>query len=760
MTTIGNPNLRNSLEQQAQLNQIYERLQSAERFEEIQWELERELLDFLQAERLTIYRRDRHGREIISYYRSGDEMVEEIHLPLSPTSVAGYVAMSHQPILVDDVYDADSLTLIHPQLTFDHSFDAASGFLTQSMVVVPIKFKDTLLGVLQVINKNGGGVFTEDDQGHVNEIAKLIGQKFRFDLKTTLSPFDYLIKKGKITLEQLEELDDRATTDEISITLLMSEELGIPLEEIGASLEQYYQVPFFPYNPDLQPDAELLENLNNSYLASHFWVPLAGNQEKAIILIDDPNDHERIMDIQNVLNARNYEFLVGLQEDILKYLGFELSVSALEEPDMNLEDLVHQLQTDDVDQDAEVGNDDLIDESASTIVQIVNRLIIDALNLNASDVHIEPSKDKAPAFVRMRVDGVCREVLKIPSQNIRAVVARIKVLSRLDIAETRKPQDGKMTVKLRGKPLELRIATLPTVNGESCVMRVLATGDPLPIDKLNLTAHNRGLIDKALTRPNGLFLVVGPTGSGKTTTLHAVLGVLNTPERKILTAEDPVEITQPGLQQVQVHPKIGYDFATALRAFLRCDPDVILIGEMRDYETAHSGIEASLTGHMVFSTLHTNSAPDTMTRLLDMGLDPINFADALIGILAQRLVRTLCENCKEAYKPAEEERDHLIKLYGQEYFPELELDPENIELMKAVGCDRCLNTGYKGRTGLHEVVLASPEIRKLISQNRTISELRELAIKEGMRTILQDGVYKIIKGDTDYKQLLRVTSEG
>ncbi len=760
MTTIGNPNLRSSLEQQAQLNQIYERLQSAERFEEIQWELERELLDFLQAERLTIYRRDRHGREIISYYRSGDEAVEEIRLPLSSTSVAGYVAMSHQSILVDDVYDADSLKVVHPQLTFDHSFDEASGFLTQSMVVVPIKFKDTLLGVLQVINKNGGGVFTEDDQGHANEIAKLIGQKFRFDLKTTLSPFDYLIKKGKITLEQLEDLDDRATTDEISITLLMSEELGIPLEEIGASLEQYYQVPFFPYNPDLQPDAEVLENLNTSYLASHFWVPLAGNQEKAIILIDDPNDHERIMDIQNVLNARNYEFLVGLQEDILKYLGFEPSVSALEEPDMNLEDLVHQLQTDDPDQDAEVGSDDLIDESASTIVQIVNRLIIDALNLNASDVHIEPSKDKAPAAVRMRVDGVCREVLKIPSQNVRAVVARIKVLSRLDIAENRKPQDGKLTVRLRGRPLELRIATLPTVNGESCVMRVLASGEPLPIDKLNLTDRNREMIDKALTRPNGLFLVVGPTGSGKTTSLHAVLGVINTPERKILTAEDPVEITQQGLQQVQVMPKIGYDFAMALRAFLRCDPDVILIGEMRDYETAHSAIEASLTGHMVFSTLHTNSAPDTMSRLLDMGLDPINFADALIGVLAQRLVRTLCENCKEAYKPTEEELNHLVKLYGSECFAELGLDPGEIELMKAVGCDRCLNTGYKGRTGLHEVVLASAEMKKMISQKRTIGELREQAVKEGMRTILQDGIHKIFEGDTDYEQLLRVTSEG
>jgi len=361
--------------------------------------------------------------------------------------------------------------------------------------------------------------------------------------------------------------------------------------------------------------------------------------------------------------------------------------------------------------------------------------------------------------VRMRVDGVCRVVLEVPSVKMSAVVARVKVLSKLDITEKRKPQDGKMAVKLGGRPLELRIATLPTVNGESVVARILAAGDALPFEKLGFTERNYNFVTKCLEHPHGIMMVVGPTGSGKTTSLHALLGHLNTPERKILTAEDPVEITQPGLQQVQVMPKIGYTFAAALRAFLRCDPDIILIGEMRDYETAHLGIEASLTGHLVFSTLHTNSAPETITRLLDMGLDPINFADALVGIVAQRLMRTLCSKCKEPYTPQQEEFDKLVHFYGVKYYSELGIDTKNLQLMKAVGCDACGGTGYRGRAGIHEVLTSNPEMAHLIATKGSMADIRELAMKQGMRTMRQDGIYKIFQGATDLAQLRRVCAD-
>ncbi len=332
-------------------------------------------------------------------------------------------------------------------------------------------------------------------------------------------------------------------------------------------------------------------------------------------------------------------------------------------------------------------------------------------------------------------------------------------MARMDIAERRKPQDGKIVVKVKGLPLELRVATIPTIFGESAVLRVLASGGGLTFDKLNLSENNYKNLDKLVTNPQGILLVVGPTGSGKTTTLHAVIGRINTPERKIWTAEDPVEITQKGLQQVQIDHKIGFDFATALRSFLRADPDVILIGEMRDKETAHSGIEASLTGHLVFSTLHTNSASETIIRLLDLGMDPLNFADALLGVLAQRLVRTLCENCKQHYKPNDEEWQRFIRLYGEEYFDELEVKREETVLYEAGGCGKCEKTGYKGRTGIHELLVASNDIKKLIATKGTAETIRNTAMAEGMRTLVQDGVVKVLRGQMDLSQLFRVTAD-
>jgi len=267
------------------------------------------------------------------------------------------------------------------------------------------------------------------------------------------------------------------------------------------------------------------------------------------------------------------------------------------------------------------------------------------------------------------------------------------------------------------------------------------------------------LVNGISAKPYGLILVVGPTGSGKTTTLHALLGHINKPNKKIWTAEDPVEITQPGLQQVQVHPKIGFTFADAMRAFLRADPDVILIGEMRDRETAAIGVEASLTGHLVLSTLHTNSAPETITRLLDLGLDAVNFSDALLGVLAQRLMRTLCPNCKESYTPEFKEVDHLINEYGREQFEELEIETSNLRLQRAVGCEKCSGLGYRGRVGVHEVLLGTPQLRSLIYNNAEMEALREQAVKDGMRTLKQDGIAKIFMGLSDYSQLLNVTAE-
>jgi type II secretory ATPase GspE/PulE/Tfp pilus assembly ATPase PilB-like protein len=361
--------------------------------------------------------------------------------------------------------------------------------------------------------------------------------------------------------------------------------------------------------------------------------------------------------------------------------------------------------------------------------------------------------------VRFRVDGTCFRYMQIPSGYRRAVVSRIKIMANLDIAERRKPQDGKIRYRLaKDRELELRVATLPTAGeNEDVTLRLLTAKTPMPLESMEFMPGVLQTMKDLAERPQGILLCVGPTGSGKTTTLHAVLKQVNTDERKIVTAEDPIELTQEGLRQVQVHPKIGFTFAAAMRAFLRADPDVIMIGEMRDKETADIAIEASLTGHLVMSTLHTNSAIETVTRLLDMGCDAFNFSDAMLGVLAQRLCKRLCVYCKEAYHPNRQEFDDLVQAYGVcdwdrvgvGYFPELTLS-------RARGCERCNQSGFKGRMALHELLVGSDEMKRCIQSRARTAEMADIARREGMVTLLQHGIQKVFEGTTTYRQVRTV----
>jgi type II secretory ATPase GspE/PulE/Tfp pilus assembly ATPase PilB-like protein len=408
-------------------------------------------------------------------------------------------------------------------------------------------------------------------------------------------------------------------------------------------------------------------------------------------------------------------------------------------------------------------------ESDNTLVQFVNTMIMDAHKDGVSDIHIETYSGKQNTRIRFRKDGTLVPYMEIPSSARDAMISRIKIMAQLDISERRKPQDGKINFQLFGpSKLELRVATIPTSNGmEDIVMRLLASNKPLSMEKLGMASNTLHDLQKVMQRPYGLILVCGPTGSGKTTTLHSLLGYINSPGRKIWTAEDPVEITQPGLRQVQVNAKIGWTFATAMRSFLRADPDVIMVGEMRDQETTKIAIEASLTGHLVLSTLHTNSAAESIVRLLDMGMDPFNFADALQAILAQRLTKALCPECKEVYEPEPAEIDAL----AEEYVSGTQLDAaavlqdwrfrfasdKRFNLYRARGCKACADTGYRGRMALHELLQVTPTIKHLIQTRAPVSEILNAAQTFGMRTIKQDGILKVLDGLTDIVQVRSVS---
>ena len=424
---------------------------------------------------------------------------------------------------------------------------------------------------------------------------------------------------------------------------------------------------------------------------------------------------------------------------------------------------------------AESDNQDIAEQQAvssnSALVGLVNRIILDAVQQKASDIHIEANLGPKTTRVRFRKDGSLVNYLELPSQFRNAVVSRIKIMSQLDITERRKPQDGKIDFSRFGPaPVELRVATVPTTGGlEDVVMRVLAAAKPVPIDDLGLEQGALNTIKRLISKPHGLFLVCGPTGSGKTTTLHSLLAFLNTLERKIWTAEDPIEITQAGLRQVQVNAKIGWTFAAAMRSFMRADPDVIMVGEMRDAETAKIGIEASLTGHLVLSTLHTNSAPESIVRLLDLGMDPFNFADALLGVLAQRLARRLCPECKLKYTPTPVELEELaaqycnetaidarkqVKTWNARYFG----DNGKITLFRARGCAHCDRTGYQGRIGLCELLVADAAIKRLLQSKSQVPDVKSAAIAAGMRSLRQDGIEKVLQGITDMQQVSAVCS--
>ncbi|WP_447976910.1 GspE/PulE family protein [Candidatus Nitrospira bockiana] len=569
-----------------------------------------------------------------------------------------------------------------------------------------------------------------------------------------LAAFEPLVAAHRLDQEDLHAAVELAGRTGSDLQAILLEKYNVSKAELGEALSRYYRCPYIAFSERTFIDLELLKTLSFDYLKKNGWVPLKREQKTVDILIDDPHDIDKGSDIRRAFPGMTIRFAVGLRCDILRFLAAatEPGDGAINEI---LGELVHEAQL----EQQEDASSAPIDENDSAIVRLANQIIADAYRLGASDIHIEPYSDKKETVVRLRVDGTCFRYMTVPPSYRRAVVSRFKIMASLDIAERRRPQDGKIKFKLGSdQEIELRVATIPTAGyNEDVSMRVLTAKEPMPLETLDFAPQVLASVKQIAERPHGIILCVGPTGSGKTTTLHAILGSINTDERKIWTAEDPIEITQDGLRQVQVNPKIGFTFAAAMRAFLRADPDVIMIGEMRDKETADIAIEASLTGHLVLSTLHTNSAVETVTRLLDLGCDSFHFADAMLGIIAKRLCKRVCRQCREPYHPTAAEYDELVHAYGERHWARLGIEyGPAFMLYRGRGCEECNQTGFKGRIAVHELLLGTEDIKALIQSSARAKALLQQAQEDGMTTLAQDGIDKVLRGQTTYKQVKAV----
>jgi type II secretory ATPase GspE/PulE/Tfp pilus assembly ATPase PilB-like protein len=582
---------------------------------------------------------------------------------------------------------------------------------------------------------------------------------------------ELLVRKGLVTREGLQTA--------------LARKMGYPVVDLSR----------FP------ADTEALVLINKALATRVQAMPLMVRQGRLIVAVDDPSRAKALDEIEFAAGCKVVPVLAltgtlpdGIDRAYQK-LGAESLEARLAEAERSSSEVDYSgsnelLASLEQDSGEEAGGDEgSIEQSDNSLVRLINSMILEAQAQGVSDIHIESQPGRQKVKIRFRRDGVLKPYLELPHTYRSAMLARIKIMCDLDISERRKPQDGKITLGkfVNGSRLELRVATIPTSNGlEDAVLRLLSSAKLIPLEDIGMSPDNLARVKDVVQRPYGMFLCVGPTGSGKTTTLHSALGFINGPDRKIWTAEDPIEITQQGLRQVQVNPKIDWTFAKALRSFLRADPDVIMVGEIRDKETAQTAIESSLTGHLVLSTLHTNSAPETVTRLLDMGMDPFNFGDSLLGVLAQRLVRRMCPHCRTSRLATEEEIGELVGDYLNS-FAEAKNRPTAATLVnqwlerfgmdrrdpsqrapsghdgvlvhyESPGCEKCGGTGYRGRAGIHELLMVTRDLRHLIQTGARVDDIQRAALEGSMRTLRQDGIEKVMAGITTIHEVRATTN--
>ncbi len=552
-----------------------------------------------------------------------------------------------------------------------------------------------------------------------------------------------LVKRGIISPDQYIEAEQVARDGGKSPSETLVQ-LGYATgQEVMQSVAQEHRLEYVDLAEHRIPDG-VIELVPESVARENSILPIGEEEGRLKVAISDPSDVDTVEKLRFILN-RDVSITLApresIQESINKYYGQiegESADSMLQEFTDTAIDFT-ETESSDFDDDEEVT------DNSAPVIKLVQLMIQEAVQLRASDIHVEPFEDRVR--IRYRIDGVLMERDTCPRRMLGAVMSRIKVLSKIDIAERRRPQDGRIKVTVGDKELDLRVSIIPTSHGQSAVLRLLDKDNiKIGVRQLGFGEHTFTQFNQLIKRPNGIVLVTGPTGSGKTTTLYAALNSLNRPDRKIITAEDPVEYYLPGINQVEVNHKIGLDFARIIRSMLRQAPNIILVGEMRDHETAQMGIQASLTGHLVFSTLHTNDAPSAVTRMVDMGVPGYLVASSVIAILAQRLVRTICPKCKQKYSP----RESVLREAGISAE-----DAKNADFCRGKGCNHCQKGGFRGRLGIYELMNINAKVRELIFANASSTDLRKLAISQGMDTLYSDGMRKVMAGITTFEEVYK-----